>query len=193
MKIMDWRSRFHPLSFPLFFRRMQLLRRAPLALLLGGWALSGMLLVLVHRQQQRDDAAGFVQLTANAQAAIRQRLVTYVDALRSGVSFLVASPVVGREEWTTFAETLDLPGRYPGINGFGVIYLVPSEEAGGFLQRVRADGAPDSSTFSSRLLVISPANSSRDSCRVWREPLPVSSTSCKSLQSSRPLRRRFVL
>jgi PAS domain S-box-containing protein len=114
-----------------------------LALLLSGWALSGVLFLLGQREQERVNAADFVQLTSNAQTAIRQRLDIYVDALRSGVGFLVASPTAGRREWDDFAHVMSLTEHYPGMHGFGVIYRVPMEETEKFLQRARADGRPD--------------------------------------------------
>jgi CHASE1-domain containing sensor protein len=129
--------------WPMFLSRRRLFRPLPVALLLGSAALTGGLFYQALLQRERADSVAFAQLTTNAQADIQQRLITYTDALRSGASFLIASPSLSRGEWMTFAQTLDMPGRYPGINGIGVIYPVPSDRTEEFLARVRADGAPD--------------------------------------------------
>ncbi len=124
-------------------KNVHLLEWLPLGLLLVGWFLSGLLFFMVQGQQEREDAVDFAQLTSNAQTAIQQRFATYVEALRSGVSLMVTQPDLGHKQWELFANSLDLPGRYPGIWGFGVIYQVPVAQAERFLSRVRADGAQD--------------------------------------------------
>lgn len=66
----------------------------------------------------------------------------YIHALDGGVALQDALPYVSRPTWRTFAATLDLPNRYPGIRGIGVIYRVRPEERSEFLSRIREDGAP---------------------------------------------------
>lgn len=121
----------------------QLRRPLPLLILLGGWSASAMLFVLGSREQARAEAADLALLAGEAQAAMEQRLTTYVDGLRSGASFFMAAPGMGRTQWSRFASTLDLQGRYPGVNGIGVIYPVVPREAEAFVRWARKDGAPD--------------------------------------------------
>ena len=121
----------------------QLRRPLPLLILLGGWSASAMLFVLGSREQARAEAADLALLAGEAQAAMEQRLTTYVDGLRSGASFLMATPGIGRTQWSHFASTLDLQGRYPGVNGIGVIYPVTTGDSEQFVRRARSDGAPD--------------------------------------------------
>lgn len=53
---------------------------------------------------------------------MRERLMHYEDALRSGAATLVASNgSLSRDQWKAYARTLELATRYPGVNGIGVI------------------------------------------------------------------------
>ncbi|MCX5761432.1 MAG: CHASE domain-containing protein, partial [Gemmatimonadetes bacterium] len=119
------------------------LRPLPVLILLSGWSVSAVLFLLGSRDQARVEASELSRLAGSAQAAIEQHLTTYVDGLRSAASYLVASPGVKRAGWTSFAHTLDLEGRYPGVNGIGVIYPVAPRDLEPFVRRIRSDGAPD--------------------------------------------------
>ena len=116
---------------------------APSLVLLVGWALSGGIFAQLQNNLRNADEATFAALTKNATDDIEGRLNTYVAALRGGAGLVLASPSVGRDEWTAFAETMDLPGNYPGINGIGLVSRVPFPATENFLQRTRGDGQPD--------------------------------------------------
>ncbi len=112
------------------------------SVLLVGWTLSGWMFVLLQRDAARRQAEFFNERVAEAQASIRVRFKSYADALRGGASFFAASDTVGRDEWRIYAQSLQLPERYPGVNGIGVIFVVPANGADAWLARMRADGAP---------------------------------------------------
>ena len=80
---------------------------------------------LLERDVLRRQEEFFSERVAEAQAAIRVRMTAYVDALRGGTSFVAASKSVDRDEWRVYAESLQLRDRYPGINGLGMILVVP--------------------------------------------------------------------
>jgi PAS domain S-box-containing protein len=115
----------------------------PVAVLLGGWTLSGLMYVLMHRDGVRRQEEFFGERVAEAQAAIRVRMNTYMDALRGGTSFIAASSSVNRDEWRIYAESLQLKDRYPGINGLGVIYAVQPDQIDAWRARVRVPGEPE--------------------------------------------------
>ncbi len=144
------------LLLPAIHARRSLSRRLPLILLLGGWAAGGMIFALAHEQQERANAEDFSRLTENARHAIELRLTAYADALRGAAGFVTAVPNVGGKEWQEFAGNLQLPTRYPGIKGIGVVYPVPVEEADKFLRRVRSEGTPE---FTIRAIESPPAGS----------------------------------
>ena len=69
---------------------------------------------------------------------VQERLAKYEDALASGVAAIHASGSdVNYEEWHTFAGALEIETKYPGINGIGIIYRIPREDAAEFLARQR--------------------------------------------------------
>ena len=125
-----------------FRQRRALWAPAPLLLLASGWLLSGWLLVLGEGARTAASEDAFADLVSEAQEAVERRMTTYIDALRSGASFMEASTEVSRSDWTIFAGTLDLPGRYPGINGIGAIFPVRSADTAAFERTARLGGAP---------------------------------------------------
>jgi PAS domain S-box-containing protein len=115
----------------------------PLLLLLGGWAVCGWFLGEAVRAERAQDRSDFRRLCTNAEAAINQRVVTYADTLRAAAGFIHSSRDIRRGQWRSYAATLDLAGRYPGIHGVGVIFVVPHDALEAFLGAAREDGAPD--------------------------------------------------
>jgi signal transduction histidine kinase len=65
----------------------------------------------------------------------------YEDALWSGVAFMDSHDGdVALHEWRTFATSLKIQEKYPGVNGIGVIFKVERDELQGFLEDRDADG-----------------------------------------------------
>ena len=134
---------FVALVLPAIHHRRSLLRSLPLGLMLTGWTMGAIAFQWVQIYQRREMASELSLQANNAMELIERRLATYTDGLYSGGSFLLHAPSISRAEWIAFADTLNLPERYPGINGMGVIYPVATEDRGKFLKQVRADQAPD--------------------------------------------------
>ncbi|MFT7579818.1 MAG: signal transduction histidine kinase [Myxococcota bacterium] len=86
---------------------------------------------------------------------IRERMRSYEDALWAGVALYDASDTVTEEEWRMFARSLGVGERYPGINGIGVIYNVPSAELAAFVAAEQKSGRPEFSVFPAHGLSIS--------------------------------------
>ena len=69
---------------------------------------------------------------------VRERMRKYEDALWSGVSAIHASGgSMTHEQWVTFANSLAIETKYPGINGIGVIHHVPPGRLDSFLEEQR--------------------------------------------------------
>src|SRR4051812_44788634 len=109
----------------------------PAGLLVAGWALSAWIFVLLRTDASRHQDEFFSERVAEAQAAIRVRMTAYEDALRGGISYVAATKSVDREGWRIYAESLQLKNRYPGINGLGVILVVPPDKLEQWRARVR--------------------------------------------------------
>jgi PAS domain S-box-containing protein len=118
-------------------------RLLPIIVLLAGWTLSAWIFGQLQRDAQRRQDDFFGERLAEAQAAIRVRMNTYVDALHGGASFFRASKSMDREGWRVYAESLELRKRYPGINGLGVILAIAPERVDEWERRMKADGEPN--------------------------------------------------
>ncbi|ACG78704.1 sensor histidine kinase [Phenylobacterium zucineum HLK1] len=81
----------------------------------------------VQRVAEAKDRERFNNAVAQAHAAVAARLQTYTAALRGGTGLFAARPggAVTREEFRAYAERLDLPQVYPGIQGLGFSAKLP--------------------------------------------------------------------
>lgn len=74
---------------------------------------------------------------------IQQRMLVYEQVLRATVGLFNSSRSVSREEFHRFANALNLPENYPGIQGIGFAVLVPPSEKEKHEAAVRAEGFPN--------------------------------------------------
>ena len=112
---------------------------AGLALLLlctlaAAWQTQGLV-----REQQK---ARFDFEVRRIDAAVQQRMATYVQVLRGGQGLFEASSEVTREDWRRYVASLQLPADYPGIRTLSYVPRVLPEEAEAFIARVRAEPLP---------------------------------------------------
>jgi PAS domain S-box-containing protein len=77
------------------------------------------------------------------QAAIKERMMTYEQVLRSGIGLFEASSQVDRGEWKKFVETLQIEKRFPGIQGIGFALKIAPEEKEEHIRQIQAEGFPD--------------------------------------------------
>jgi diguanylate cyclase (GGDEF)-like protein len=91
--------------------------------------------------RQRDER---LDRTATSRtAAITGTLATYENALQAARSLWLASDSVNRSEFSSFARSLNLSDRYPGLQGVGWRTVVTDGRAAGFVARTRRDGEPN--------------------------------------------------
>lgn len=109
---------------------------ASIVLTLGVWFYSSQMAVKVKNEKIQREANQVVSL-------IQERMAKYADALSAGVAFMAASKEpVTHKEWRVFSKQLQLESKYPGINGIGVIYVVPRSELKAFSKRQKQEGNP---------------------------------------------------
>ncbi|MBE2214600.1 MAG: CHASE domain-containing protein [Opitutaceae bacterium] len=108
--------------------------------LIVGWMVSGWAFAHLHRERLDTDAQRLAGLAADTERTTRQRLATYLEALRAGEGLFGASKEVDREEWQRFVAALRLDERLPGIHALGVARRVLAREEADFVNRRRADG-----------------------------------------------------
>ncbi len=73
-------------------------------------------------------------------AMISQRVATEVQILRGAAEFVSQKNNLSREDWRDYVRALELPRRYPGIQGLGFIQWVPRRDLEGHERRARAAG-----------------------------------------------------
>jgi CHASE1-domain containing sensor protein len=71
---------------------------------------------------------------------VQERLQKYEDGLWAGVAAIRANGGnISYSEWRTFAASLRLQDKYPGINGIGVIHHVPPDRLAAYLEDQRRE------------------------------------------------------
>ncbi len=110
---------------------------AALALTAAGWA------GLEHSRY--DDARlQFERRTQTAEAAVRTRMLSYEQILRSGAARIASSsPAISRRDFREFINHLQLEERFPGIQAIGYAERVKPAEIAAHEKRVRAEGIAD--------------------------------------------------
>jgi CHASE1-domain containing sensor protein len=93
----------------------------------------------VTRQQDERLDRGAASRTTTIVNALRQ----YETALHAERSLWLASTFVSRQEFSVFADSLNLRERYPGLQGIGWRSFVPDQQARDFVARARKDGPSD--------------------------------------------------
>jgi PAS domain S-box-containing protein len=117
--------------------------RIPGAVFIAGTVVAMIAAVVEQHRAVELESLRFKQLTEMAAERIRERTVTYTNAVRSAASLFAGSKEVTRSDWHNFVASLTIDQRYPGIVGFGVVVPVTPEQADSFVAAQRADGAPD--------------------------------------------------
>jgi len=115
----------------------------PWSILLVGLGLSIWMYLFLCIEYERADRVHFDHLSRAAESDIAQGVSVCANALRAGQAFFNATPSMTREHWKAFAETQDMPNRYPGVRGLGVVFAVAPSKITEFAAGIRADGRPD--------------------------------------------------
>ena len=115
---------------------------AVLVALLGvaasAWIARGWDATVARQRDERLDRAA-----ASRTTTILSALSLYESALHAERSLWLASSSVSRQEFQVFVDSLNLPERYPGLQGIGWRAYVPDERAAEFVARARRDGPAD--------------------------------------------------
>ncbi len=127
----------HIVHFP--FGRNKL-AYVPLTSLIGGVLFSAGVFAYLSNTNRNMDKMRLEELVSDAEISINNRLDIYINALQSGSMLYQVNPDLIHRDWVRFANSLDMPARYPGINGIGVIDPVRGEDLPTFLAHVRSEG-----------------------------------------------------
>ncbi|MFZ1377685.1 MAG: CHASE domain-containing protein [Geothrix sp.] len=107
-----------------------------LAVLLLSLAVTMVAWLNARQNQQLRDQARLNRFVGRTEQSLRNRLGRYEDIARGAQGFFVGgSSPLAVEQWRTYVDKLDLPGRHPGLTSLAFITPVPSPELDAFLQR----------------------------------------------------------
>jgi diguanylate cyclase (GGDEF)-like protein len=109
---------------------------AALALTAAAW-------IGIERSRYEEARSQFERRTETAEAAIRTRLLSYEQILRSGAARIASSPGTTRREFRDFIAHLQLEERFPGIQSIGFAERVKASQLEAHVKHVRTEGFPD--------------------------------------------------
>lgn len=109
----------------------------PAIILLLGWFVSAWLYHSLNQASSRVDDLSFEELVADSEGSILGRYNSYVDSLRASAAFYLESEEVSGTEWRNFVNYLNIPVRYPGISGLGVILPFRENELEAYVSNIR--------------------------------------------------------
>lgn len=115
-------------------------RAIPVLVLVLGLVVSGIVFVQLQRAQHQEREASFAQEVRRFADAFQGTVTRHEDALRSTSALLAASRQVNRAEFQAFVDGLDLPRRYPGLDGVGLVRPVQHAQRDAYLDERRSEG-----------------------------------------------------
>ena len=140
--MIGFRVRWWPLRRDRADRRSAALRGAAVAVLLVGTVGSFLIAEGWESTVRRQRDERLDRTAASRTVTISSALANYENALQAARSLWLAAEGVDREEFNTFARSLDLKDRYPGLQAIGWRTVVTQDQAAGFVARARTDGEP---------------------------------------------------
>ncbi len=132
------------MTIPVSINRTTLSRLlVPLIVLAAGLTATGLAVLQLNTLVEEAEHQRFEMLLTDEIDAITDRLDTYSALLRGTAGLFAASDDVSREAFSAYFDRLRVSELYPGLQGMGFAAVVRPEERAAFLERMRAEGAPD--------------------------------------------------
>ena len=101
----------------------------------------------VWETSQLSERAAFDNEVQATRDAIQYRVDAYTDVLTSASGLFVADDNVERQEFRAFVGHLNLPQRYPGVLGLGLLLRIPGDLVDSTTAEIRKSGAADFRIF----------------------------------------------
>lgn len=126
----------------IYLKKIGHIKKPSVALFIG-WAFSGLIYYTIVSSQQKEETQAFLTEIEKNETSIKNNLDAYIKLLDGGAALFAASKSVERSEWSEFSKNIHLEEKYPGIDGFGFLQHVRTEDLQLFLQEAQKDDAPD--------------------------------------------------
>jgi len=97
----------------------------------------------IEHSRYQEARSQFERRTETAEAAVRARMASYEQVLRSAAALVASDTNVSRREWRDFIGHLGLDERFPGIQAVGYAERVKPQDLARHTRRVHADGPSD--------------------------------------------------
>lgn len=81
--------------------------------------------------------------TEQAQKALEDRIIEYIQVLKGGQGLFVATDTVTRNTWAEYVHMLEIERHYPGIQGIGYAIHIDSSALEEHIALVRHEGFPE--------------------------------------------------
>jgi signal transduction histidine kinase len=117
-------------------------RRAavPYAILLAGLAMTVLAAAYAYRAGRAQDRLTSASLADNVHYRIDTRIEAYLAMLRGGAALFAASDEVRLPEFRSYVARLELPTRYPGIQGIGFSRVIRDADRARVAEELRVAG-----------------------------------------------------
>lgn len=121
-------------------RRLSLRRWVPFALLLVGCLLTFTIALYVALTIDGRARVAFLNSAEGTQQQIEGRLSGYLEVTRAAAALFSSSIETNPAEFRAFVSNLQLPERYPGLEGIGFSQRVAQRDLGATVRAINLDG-----------------------------------------------------
>ena len=118
-------------------------RSVPFVALVLGCSMTAAVVATITARQQAASANTFRADTLAVQRVVQVQLDTIAAVTHAAAALLAATPEINYVEFRAFVSGLELPERYPGLDGIGFEPRVQEGGLGAFVRSVSLDGFAD--------------------------------------------------
>lgn len=87
--------------------------------------------------------AHFENQSQQLKTAIEERLLNYEQVLAGSAGLFAVADLIGRNDWRTYVNKLDIERYYPGIQGIGFTEKVTQGGVAEHIEKIRSQGLPN--------------------------------------------------
>ena len=100
-----------------------------------------------YKSAKSKDIVRFGNQVSRLNGTVENRIKLYTAMLKGGRGFIETSKDLNREKFAVYIGSLDLPNRYPGIQGIGFSQYFPASERESVIKKIQSEGYADFKIF----------------------------------------------